>query len=46
LTLGDLVRLMGDFAEIMVMVLLVYVAYKIAVLLGTISSKIKEEKTA
>lgn len=44
MTLGELVRMLGDFAEIAVTILLAYVVYKIATLIDTLNSKIKEEK--
>ena len=44
MTLSELVRMLGDFAEIAVTILLAYVVYKIATLIDTLNSKIKEEK--
>ena len=45
MTLSELVRMLGDFAEIAVTLLLAYVVYKIAILIDTLNSKIKGEKT-
>lgn len=45
MALTELTRIMADFAEIAVTVLLAYVVYKIARLIGTLESKIKTEKT-
>lgn len=44
MTLSELVRMLGDFAEIAVTILLAYVVYKIAMLVDTLNSKIKGEK--
>ncbi len=44
MTLSELVRILGDFAEIAVTILLAYVVYKIAALIDTLNSKIKAEK--
>ena len=46
MTLSELVRMLGDFAEIAVTILLAYVVYKIARLIDTLNGKIKEEKRA
>jgi len=46
LTLSELVRMLGDFAEIAVTILLAYVVFKIAKLIDTLSDKIKAEKGA
>jgi len=46
MTLSELVRMLGDFAEIVVTVLLAYVVLKIAGLIDTLNGKIKTEKTA
>jgi hypothetical protein len=43
--LSELVRMLGDFAEIAVTILLAYVVYKIAILIDTLNSKIKGEKS-
>jgi hypothetical protein len=40
-TLSELVRMLGDFAEITVTILFAYVVYKIATLIDTLNSKIK-----
>lgn len=45
MTLSELVRMLGDFAEIAVTLLLAYVVYKISILIDTLNSKIKGEKT-
>ena len=45
MTLSELVRMLGDFAEIAVTILLAYVVYKIAILIDTLNSKIKGEKS-
>jgi len=44
LTLSELIRMLGDFAEIAVTILLAYVVYKIAMLIDTLNSKIKGQK--
>lgn len=44
MTFSELVRMLGDFAEIAVTILLAYVAYKIAILVDTLNCKIKGEK--
>ena len=41
MTLSELIRMLGDFAEIAVTILLAYVVYKIAILIDTLNSKIK-----
>lgn len=41
MTLSELVKILGDFAEIAVTILLAYVVYKIAILIETLSNKIK-----
>jgi hypothetical protein len=46
MALSDFVRLIEDFAQIAVTVLLAYVAYKIARLVDSINAKIKAEKPA
>jgi hypothetical protein len=43
LTLSELIRVLGDFAEIAVTILLAYVVYKIAMFIDTLNSKIKGE---
>ena len=45
MALTELTRILADFAEIGVTVLLAYVVYKIARLIGTLEGKIKSEKT-
>jgi len=45
LTLSELVKMLADFAEIAVTILLAYVVYKIARLIETLNSKIREEKS-
>lgn len=45
MALGEFVRMFGDVAEIAVTILLVYVVYKIAILVDTVSRKIKGEKS-
>ncbi len=44
MALSELTRILGDFAEIAVTILLAYVVYKIAKLIGTLEGKIKSEK--
>jgi hypothetical protein len=41
MTLSELVKILGDFAEIAVTILLAYVVYKIAILIETLNNKIK-----
>jgi hypothetical protein len=41
MTLHELVILIGDLTEIIVMILLVYVIYKVAMLIDTLSGKMK-----
>jgi hypothetical protein len=41
MTLSELVKIFGDFAEIAVTILLAYVVYKIAILIETLNNKIK-----
>ena len=43
MALSELTRVLADFAEIAVTVLLAYVVYKIAKLIGTLEHKIKTE---
>jgi len=45
MALTELTRILADFAEIAVTILLAYVVYKIAKLIGTLEAKIKTEKT-
>ena len=45
MTLSELVRMIGDFAEIAVTILLAYVVLKIAGLIDTLNGRIKAEKT-
>jgi hypothetical protein len=44
MALSDFVRLVEDFAQIAVTVLLVYVTYKIARLIDSVNTKIRAEK--
>ena len=44
MALSELTRVLADFAEIAVTVLLAYVVYKIARLIGTLEGRIKSEK--
>jgi hypothetical protein len=44
MTLSELVKMLGDFAEIAVTILLAYAVYKIATLIDVLSGKIKREK--
>jgi hypothetical protein len=46
MALSDFTNLVEDFAQIAVTLLLAYVAYKIAILIDTMNSKIRAEKTA
>lgn len=45
MTLSELVRMIGDFAEIAVTILLAYVVFKIAGLIDTLNGRIKAEKS-
>jgi len=45
MALTELTRIITDFAEIAVTLLLAYVVYKIATLIDTLNSKIRAEKT-
>lgn len=45
MTLSELVKMLGDFAEIAVTILLAYVVYKIASLIESLNSKIKGERS-
>jgi len=45
LTLSELVRMIGDFTEIAVTILLAYVVFKIANLIDTLNGRIKAEKS-
>jgi len=45
MALTELTRILADFAEIAVTILLAYVVYKIAKLIGALEGKIKTEKT-
>lgn len=45
MSLSELLRMMSDVAEIAVTVMLAYVVYRVAILLETLSSKVKGEKT-
>lgn len=40
----ELIRTLGDLVEIAIMILIAYIAYKIATLIDTINNKIKGEK--
>jgi hypothetical protein len=44
LTLSELVKMLEDFADVAVTILLTYVVYKIAMLIDTVNGKIKGEK--
>jgi len=44
MTLSELVRMIGDFAEIAVTVLLIYAVYKISQFIDGLNHKIREEK--
>jgi len=46
MALSDFTSLVEDFAQIAVTLLLAYVAYKIAILIDTMNTKIRAEKTA
>jgi hypothetical protein len=43
MTLSELIRMLEDFAEIAVTILLAYVVYKVAVLIDTLNSRLKRE---
>jgi hypothetical protein len=45
MALSDLVRMLSDFAEIAVTVLLAYVVLKIALLIDSLNGRIKSEKS-
>lgn len=45
MTLSELVRMIGDFTEIAVTILLAYVVLKIATLIDTLNGRIKAEKS-
>jgi len=45
LTLNELIRALGDLAEVAVTILLAYVVYKIAILVDTLSYKVKEDRS-
>ena len=45
MNLSELVRLVEDMAEVAVTVLLAYVAYKVALLVGSLSRRLKEDKS-
>jgi len=45
MTLSELVRMLGDIAEIAVTILLAYVIYKVATLVDALGGKIKGEKS-
>jgi hypothetical protein len=45
MALSDFTNLVEDFAQIAVTLLLAYVAYKIAILIDTMNTKIRAEKT-
>jgi len=45
LSISEFLRLIQDLAEIGVTVLLIYVVYKIAMLIGTLEKKVKGEKS-
>jgi hypothetical protein len=45
MTLTELLRTISDIAEIAVTVMLAYVVYRVAILLESLSSKVKGEKT-
>jgi len=46
LSLSELVRMLADFAEIAVTILVAYVVYKIAALIDALNVKIKGDKSA
>jgi len=46
LSLNELVRMVADFAEIAVTILVAYVVYKIAALIDALNVKIKGDKSA
>lgn len=45
MTLSELIRMLGDFAQIAVTLLMAYVVYKIARLIDTLNDKISEGKS-
>jgi hypothetical protein len=45
MTLSELVKMIEDFAEIAVTILLAYAVYKIATLIDVLSGKIKKGKS-
>ncbi|NWG11741.1 hypothetical protein HXY33_08380 [Candidatus Bathyarchaeota archaeon] len=44
MSLSELLRTLGDIAEIAITIMLAYVVFKIAVFLETLNRKVKEEK--
>lgn len=44
LTLAELMKVLQDFGVFVVIILLAYVVYKVALLIEVLSKKIKEEK--
>lgn len=44
MTLSETVRMLGDFAEVAVTILLAYLVYKLAIFIETLNSKIMQEK--
>ncbi|MEM3577436.1 MAG: hypothetical protein QXX51_03160 [Candidatus Bathyarchaeia archaeon] len=43
MTLSELIRMLGDFVEVAMTILLAYVAYKVAVLVDALNNKLKRE---
>jgi ABC-type uncharacterized transport system permease subunit len=44
MSLSELLRTLGDIAELTITIMLAYIVYKIAVFLETLNKKVKEEK--
>lgn len=43
MTLSELVRMLGDFAEIAVTILLAYLVYKVAAMVDVLNNRLKRE---
>jgi len=46
LNLSELIRLVGDLAEVAVTILLAYVTFKIAMLVDSLNTKLREGKSS
>jgi hypothetical protein len=45
MTLSELLKTVGDVAELTITILLAYIVYKLAMFLETLNKKVKEERT-